>query len=87
MSNRRWKSFLVAVRDIEHPPRALLTKTARIALRFNGKLELLHVIALPYVLPGDMGSGESARAAEIERQQIKLERMAKRLRNVGVKVT
>jgi len=87
MSNRRWKSFLVAVRDIEHPPRALLTKAARITQQFNGKLELLHVIALPYVLPGDMGGGEFAKDAEIERQQVKLERMAKRLRNAGVKVS
>ncbi len=87
MSNRRWKSFLVAVRDIEHPPRALLTKAARIALQFNGKLELLHVIAVPYVLPGDLGGVDFAKEAEIARQQTKLERMAKRLRSVGVKVT
>jgi universal stress protein E len=87
MSTRRWKSFLVAVRDIEHPPRALLTKAARIAQQFNGKLELLHVIAVPYVLPGDLGGVEVTKEAEIDRQQAKLERMAKRLRNAGVKVT
>jgi universal stress protein E len=87
MSNRRWKSFLVTVRDIEHPPRALLTKAARIALQFAGRLELLHVIALPYVLPGDAGGSEAAKDAEIARQQVKLERIAKRLRNVGIKVT
>ena len=87
MSNRRWKSFLVAVRDIEHPPRALLTKAARIALQFNGKLELLHVIAVPYVLPGDLGGVDFTKEAEIARQLTKLERMAKRLRNAGVKVT
>jgi universal stress protein E len=87
MSNRRWKSFLVAVRDIEHPPRALLTKAARIALRFEGRLELLHVIALPYVLPGDAGGSEAAKDAEVARQHVKLERMAKRLRNVGIKVS
>ena len=78
---------MVAVRDIEHPPRALLTKAARIAQRFNAKLELLHVIALPYVLPGDTGGVEYARDAEVERQQAKLERVAKRLRKVGIKVS
>ena len=87
MSNRRWKSFLVAVRDIENPPRALLTKAARIALQFEGKLELLHVIALPYVLPGDAGGSEAAKDAEVGRQQAKLERTAKRLRKAGVKVS
>ena len=86
MASRSWKSFLVAVREIDHPPRALLTKAARIALRFNAKLELLHVIALPYVLPGDTGGSEFAKDAEIERQKSKLERMAKRLRKVGIKV-
>jgi universal stress protein E len=85
MASRSWKSFLVAVRDIEHPPRSFLTKAARIAQRFNGKLELLHVIALPYVLPGDAGT-ETAKENEIGRQQAKLERIAKRLRNVGIKV-
>jgi universal stress protein E len=87
MASRSWKSFLVAVRDIEHPPRALLTKAARIAQRFNAKLELLHVIALPYVLPGETSGTEVAKDAEIARQQSKLERMAGRLRKVGVKVT
>lgn len=87
MASRSWKSFLVTVRDIEHPPRALLTKAARIAQRHNGKLELLHVIALPYVLPGDMSSSEMAKNSEVARQQLKLERMAKRLRNVGIKVS
>jgi len=86
MSNKRWKSFLVAVRDIEHPPRALLTKAARIAQRYGGKLELLHVIALPYVLPGDSAGSDIAKDAEIERQTGQLERVAKRLRNVGIKV-
>jgi len=85
MASRSWKSFLVAVRDIEHPPRGFLTKAARIAQRFNGRLELLHVIALPYVLPGDAGT-ETAKEVEIDRQKTKLERIAKRLRNVGVKV-
>jgi universal stress protein E len=87
MSSRRWKSFLVAVRDIEHPPRALLTKAARIAQRFGGKLELLHVIALPYVLPGATAGTDIAKDAEIESQLGKLERMAKRLRSAGVKVS
>jgi len=86
MASKRWKSFLVAVRDIEHPPRALLTKAARIAQRFGAKLDLLHVIAQPYVLPGAYESTENTREIEIERQLGKLERMAKRLRNVGVKV-
>jgi universal stress protein E len=87
MSNRRWKSFLVTVRDIEHPPRALLTKAARIAQQFNGRLELLHVIALPYVLPGNTGDTEAAKDAEVAYQQSKLERAAKRLRNAGIKVS
>jgi universal stress protein E len=87
MASRRWKSFLVAVRDIEHPPRALLTKAARIAHRFNAKLDLLHVIALPYILPGDTGGSEFAKDAEIERQLAKLERMARRLEKTGIKVS
>jgi universal stress protein E len=85
MSNRRWKSFLVAVRDIEHPPRALLAKAARIAAQFNGRLELLHIIAMPYVLPGE-GGIEATKAAEQSRQLVKLERVANRLRKVGIKV-
>ncbi|HTE39446.1 MAG TPA: universal stress protein [Steroidobacteraceae bacterium] len=86
MSNRRWKNFLVAVRDLDHPPRALLTKAARIAQRFEGRLELLHVIALPYVLPASVGDVEEAKAIEIERQERRLERIANRLRKVGAKV-
>jgi universal stress protein E len=87
MASRSWKSFLVAVRDIEHPPRALLTKAARIAQRFNAKLELLHVIAVPYVLPGETSGTEVAKDAEIARQQAKLERTANRLRKLGIKVS
>jgi len=87
MASRRWKSFLVAVRDIEHPPRALLTKAARIAQRFGGKLDLLHVIAQPYVLPGAYENTENTREVEIERQLGRLERAAKRLRAAGVKVS
>jgi universal stress protein E len=87
MQARRFKSFLVAVREIEKPPRALLTKAARLAERFGGRLELLHVIALPYVLPGDTGGGESAKDAELARQKSKLERVAQRLRKAGIKVT
>jgi universal stress protein E len=86
MSNRRWKSFLVAVRDLERPPRALLTKAARIAQRFDGRLELLHVIALPYVLPAGIGDVETAKDAEILRHERKLERIAGRLRKAGAKV-
>lgn len=85
MSNRRWKSFLVAVRDIEHPPRALLAKAARIAQQFNGRLELLHVIASPYILPGE-GGIEATKEAERVRLQTKLERVANRLRKVGIKI-
>ncbi|HYM35197.1 MAG TPA: universal stress protein [Steroidobacteraceae bacterium] len=87
MKARRFKSFLVAVRDIENPPRALLTKAARIAERFGGRLDLLHVIALPYVLPGDTAGSAVARDVEITRQQDKLDRIAERLRKTGVKVT
>jgi universal stress protein E len=86
MSNRRWKSFLVAVRDIEHPPRALLAKAARIAQQFNGRLELLHVIAMPYVLPGE-GGIEATKEAERIRLHAKLDRVANRLRKVGIKVS
>jgi universal stress protein E len=87
MKARRFKSFLVAVREIDKPPHALLTKAARLAQRYGARLELLHVIALPYVLPGDMGGGEFTKDAEITRQQDKIDRMAQRLRKVGVKVT
>ena len=87
MSSRSWKSFLVAVRDIDHPPRALLTKAARIAARYGGRLELLHVIALPYVVPGAVGESEATKQAEVERAAAKLERMATRLRNTGIKVS
>ncbi|MBC7983890.1 MAG: universal stress protein, partial [Candidatus Obscuribacterales bacterium] len=86
MSYRRWKSFVVAIRDIEHPPGVLLSKAARIAQRFGGRLELLHVIALPYVLPGDTAGREFSKDAEIARQLTKLERMAKRLRKIGIDV-
>jgi universal stress protein E len=87
MRARRFKSFLVAVRDIEKPPHALLTKAARIAQRFGARLDLLHVIALPYVLPGDTGGGVAAKDVEITRQQDKLDRIGKRLRNAGIKVS
>jgi universal stress protein E len=86
MSRRNWKSFLVAVREIDRPPRALLTKAARIARRFGGKLELLHVIAHPYVVPGDVSGGEQVMTAEVSRQKEQLERVARRLRRAGLKV-
>ena len=87
MPARSWKNFLVAVRDLDHPPRTLLTKAARIAQRFDGRLELLHVIAVPYLMPGVTEGTELAKEAEIARQLAKLERAAKRLRNVGLRVT
>ncbi len=87
MRARRFKSFVVAIRDIEHPPRALLSKAVRLAERFGARLDLLHVIALPYLLPGDSGGSEFVRDAEITRQQDKLDRIGKRLRKTGVKVT
>src|SRR5204862_484954 len=86
MKARRFRSFLVAVRDIDRPPRALLGKAVRLAQRFRGRLELLHVIALPYVLPGAVGGDANAKEAEITRQQDKLEHVAARLRKLGVKV-
>ena len=87
MASRRWKSFLVAVRDIDHPPRALLTKATRIAKQFGGRLELLHVIAQPYVLPGGNLTIEQTKQSEIERLQKKLARTAARLAKIDVKVT
>jgi universal stress protein E len=87
MKTRRFKSFLVAVRDVDRPPRALLTKSARLALRYGAQLELLHVIALPYVVPSNESDAESTRDAEIQRQHNKLERAAGRLRKLGVRVT
>ena len=86
MAQRKWKSLLVAVRDVDHPPRALLAKAARIALRFNAKLELFNVIAAPLALPGDAGM-DATKDAEIEVRKNKLERLAKRLRATGIKVS
>jgi universal stress protein E len=83
---RRFKSFLVAVGDVEHPPRALLTKSARLAQRYEARLELLHVIAVPYVVPAGSGDADAARDAEVERQRRKLERAAARVRKLGVEV-
>lgn len=87
MKARRFKSLLVAVREIEHPPRALLTKAARLASRFGAKLELLHAIATPYLVPRSDGDIESAKDGEAARQLKLLERAANRLRKTGIKVT
>ena len=87
MRARRFKTLLVAVRDIEKPPRALLGKAARLAERFGARLELLHVIAVPYVLAGDGNNAAQAKDAEITAQQDRLDRIAQRLRKTGIKVT
>jgi universal stress protein E len=87
MANRRWRSFLVTIRDCEHPPRALLTKATRIAQRYNGKIELLHVIAQPYALPSGSGDIEATTKSTVEQKTAGLERVANRLRKTGIKVS
>jgi universal stress protein E len=87
MKARRFKTLLVAVRDLERPPRALLAKAARLAERFNARLDLLHVIALPYIYPDESGNVALATDAEITRQQDQLDRIGNRLRKAGIKVT
>jgi universal stress protein E len=78
---------LVTVREIEHPPRALLTKAARLASRFGARLELLHAIAAPYIVPQSDGDIEAAKEREASRQLKLLERAANRLRKTGIKVS
>ena len=87
MTVRRLKSLLVAVREIERPPREFLGKAVRLAQRHAAKLELLHVIASPYVLPNEPGGIAAAKRKEVERQRLKLERVAQRFRNAGVDVS
>ncbi len=86
MQARRFKSFLVAVRDVDRPPHSLLTKASRLAQRHDARLELLHVITAPYLTPEKDDDIEAARSAEITRQFAKLERTATRLRKAKVDI-
>jgi universal stress protein E len=86
MRSRGFKTVLVAIRDIEKPSRSLLAKAARIADRFGAKLELLHVIATPYVVPGDSSTGATIKESEVRHQLMKLQRIANRLAKAGIKV-
>ena len=50
--NKRWKSVMVAVRDLDRSAQGLLSKAAQLAKRFDAELEVVHVFAHPYMTGG-----------------------------------